>query len=530
MKRFAVLFSALDQTSRTSEKVSTLAEYLTAAPDSDRLWTIALMLGRRPKRTVTTARLREWAAEQADIPLWLFDESSPVVGDLAETIALVLPAPTGSSDKALTEWIIEIRGLAELEEKDRKTQILEAWDQLDTPERFIFNKLVTGGLRMGVSQKLITRALARTTGNDEPELAHRLMGKWTPDDTTFDDLFLAPNPDADLSKPYPLNLAFPLDTPVTDLGDPAEWSAEHKWDGIRGQLVLRGGDHHLWSRGEELITDRFPEFAVLANYLRAGTVIDGEILAWIGEKPMSFASLQKRMGRKTVPAKLLKDTPVILRAYDLLEIDGHDIRAMPFADRRARLDALLANVPPEAPLRMSPLLDFTSWDDLARERARSREIAAEGLMLKRKHSPYRDGRHKGDWWTWKVDPLVIDAVMIYAQSDHGPRAGLFNEFTLAVWDGNALVPFTKVKSGLADAELREITAWVRKNTIERFGPVRSVKAAHVFEIAFEGIAESPRHKSGVALRFPRIALWHKDKPVSEVNTLADLKVMLDAFK
>jgi len=213
-----------------------------------------------------------------------------------------------------------------------------------------------------------------------------------------------------------------------------------------------------------------------------------------------------------------------------LKIDGHDIRAMPFADRRARLDALLANVPPEAPLRMSPLLDFTSWDDLARERARSREIAAEGLMLKRKHSPYRDGRHKGDWWTWKVDPLVIDAVMIYAQSDHGPRAGLFNEFTLAVWDGNALVPFTKVKSGLADAELREITAWVRKNTIERFGPVRSVKAAHVFEIAFEGIAESPRHKSGVALRFPRIALWHKDKPVSEVNTLADLKVMLDAFK
>ncbi|MBT8459902.1 MAG: ATP-dependent DNA ligase, partial [Boseongicola sp.] len=488
-----------------------------------------IMSGRRPKRTVTTTRLREWAAEHAGIPLWLFEESYPIVGDLAETIALVLPAPTATSEKSLTEWIGEIRNLSDLDEDQRKEQILNAWAQLDTPERFTFNKLITGGFRMGVSQKLMTRALSKATGIEETELAHRLMGKWTPDETTFDDLILAPNPEADLSKPYPFYLAYPLDTAPEDLGALSDWSAEHKWDGIRGQLVLRGGDRHLWSRGEELMTDRFPELAILPDFVPPGTVIDGEVLAWIDEKPMPFSALQKRIGRKTVPAKLLKEAPVILRAYDLLEEGGADLRALPFAERRTRLECLLSKVPPEAPLRLSPLLDFQSWDDLAAERARSREIAAEGVMLKRKDSPYRDGRRKGDWWKWKVDPLVIDAVMIYAQAGHGRRANLFTDFTFAVWDGNALVPFTKAYSGLTDAEFREITAWVRKNTIERFGPVRSVNAQHVFEIAFEGIAESPRHKSGVALRFPRMSRWRKDKPVSEANTLTDLKAMLDAY-
>lgn len=529
MRDFAALFSALDQTTRTNEKVAALSRYFETAPDSDRLWTIALMSGRRPKRTVTTSRLREWAAEQAGIPLWLFEESYPIVGDLAETIALVLPAPTGRSDQTLTDWILEIRNLANADEDTRKARILQAWATLDTPERFAFNKLITGGFRMGVSQKLMTRALSKATGIEEPELAHRLMGKWNPDETTFDSLILAPNPEADLSKPYPFYLSYPLDTAPDDLGEPSDWSAEHKWDGIRGQLVLRGGDHHLWSRGEELMTDRFPEFSILADFVPPGTVIDGEVLAWKNETPMSFAALQKRIGRKTVPAKLLKDTPVILRAYDLLEHNGDDIRALPFSQRRARLEALVANVPADAPLRLSPQLVFASWEELAAERARSREIFAEGVMLKRLDSPYRDGRRKGDWWKWKVDPLVIDAVMIYAQAGHGRRANLFTDFTFAVWDGNTLVPFTKAYSGLTDAEFRAITAWVRKNTIERFGPVRSVTAEHVFEIAFEGIAESPRHKSGVALRFPRMSRWRKDKPVSEANTLGDLKAMLDAY-
>lgn len=526
MKEFALLFAALDQTTRTNEKVAALAEYFLSASESDRLWTIALMSGRRPKRTVTTTRLREWAAERADIPLWLFEESYPIVGDLAETIALVLPPATRQSNLSLSDWIDYIRDLAALEEDARKEKILSAWDQLSNPERFTFNKLITGGFRMGVSQKLMTRALSRATGIEEPELAHRLMGKWSPDDVTFNSLILAPNPDADLSKPYPFYLAYQLDVPPEGLGHPSDWSAEHKWDGIRGQLVLRGGQHHLWSRGEELMTDRFPEFAMLSDFLPDGTVIDGEVLAWADEFPMSFAALQKRIGRKTVPAKLLKEAPVILKAYDLLEDQGKDIRAMPFAERRARLEELVAAVPAEAPLRISPTLAFATWDALAEARETSRDLAAEGVMLKRKDSPYRDGRKKGDWWKWKVDPLVIDAVMIYAQSGHGRRANLFTDFTFAVWDEDRLVPFTKAYSGLTDAEFREITAWVRKNTVERFGPVRSVQPFHVFEIAFEGIAESTRHKSGVALRFPRMSRWRKDKPVAEANTLADLKEML----
>ena len=529
MKEFALLFAALDQTTRTNEKVAALSEYFQSASETDRLWTIALMSGRRPKRTVTTTRLREWAAEKAGIPLWLFEESYPIVGDLAETIALVLPPATRQSNLSLSDWIDYIRNLAMVGHDARKEQVWNAWDQLDTAERFTFNKLITGGFRMGVSQKLMTRSLSRSTGIDESELAHRLMGKWTPDDVTFESLILAPNPEADLSKPYPFYLAYQLDTQPEDLGSPTDWSAEYKWDGIRGQLVLRGGQHHLWSRGEELMTDRFPEFAMLRDFLPDGTVIDGEVLAWADETPMSFAALQKRIGRKTVPAKLLKEAPVILRAYDLLEDQSKDIRALPFAERRARLETLAETVPSDAPLRMSPTLDFSTWDALAEAREISRDLAAEGVMLKRKDSPYRDGRKKGDWWKWKVDPLVIDAVMIYAQSGHGRRANLFTDFTFAVWDGDRLVPFTKAYSGLTDAEFREITAWVRKNTVERFGPVRSVQPFHVFEIAFEGIAESTRHKSGVALRFPRMSRWRKDKPLAEANTLADLKEMLAAY-
>ncbi len=531
MKRFAALFLALDQTTKTNAKVSALAEYFSEASDDDKLWTIALFSGRRPKRAITVTRLREWAAERAGIPLWLFEESYPIVGDLAETIALVLPPSASESDMALTDQIAEIRALNAEEDDVRKTAILAAWDRYGTAERFVFNKLITGGFRMGVSQKLMTRALSRATGIEEPELAHRLMGNWTPETTSFDRLILAPDPEADLSKPYPFYLAYQLDDPVETLGDPAEWAAEYKWDGIRGQVILRGGAHFTWSRGEELMTDRFPELAALTDFLPAGTVIDGELLAWdyAANAAQSFNALQKRIGRKTVPKKLLADAPVVIRAYDLLEHDGEDIRTQSFEDRRTLLENLVANVPSDVPIRLSERLAFKTWDELASQRADAREIGAEGVMLKRLDSPYRDGRKKGDWWKWKLDPLVIDAVMIYAQSGHGRRANLFTDFTFAVWNGNDLVPFTKAYSGLTDAEFREITSWVRKNTLGRFGPVRSVKAEHVFEIAFEGIQESTRHKSGVALRFPRMSRWRKDKPVSEANTLDDLKAMLATY-
>ncbi|MEL6118887.1 MAG: ATP-dependent DNA ligase [Pseudomonadota bacterium] len=530
MKDFAALYGLIDQTTKTNTKVAALANYFRTAPDADRLWTIALFSGRRPRRAITTTKLREWAAERAGIPLWLFEEAYPIVGDLAETIALVLPDATQSHDQGLAEWIIHLRSLDAQEEEARKTAILDAWNRMNALERLVFNKLLTGGFRVGISRKLMTRALAQATDRDEAELAHRLMGDWTPDTTSWTTLIETEDKTADLSRPYPFCLAYGLDDMAPeDLGTPEDWLAEWKWDGIRGQLILREGQHFTWSRGEELMTDRFPELARAVDFLPSGTVLDGEILAWQNEAPLPFNDLQKRIGRKTVPKKLLKDAPVILLAYDLLEEGGEDLRTHPMAERRARLDTLLKDLPPEAALRPSPRLTFDNWTGLSETRAKARDERAEGLMLKRLSSPYHTGRKKGDWWKWKLDPLTIDAVMIYAQQGHGRRANLFTDFTFAVRDGNELVPFAKAYSGLTDAEFRQITAWVRKNTLQRFGPVRQVKAEHVFEIAFEGIQPSTRHKSGVALRFPRMKRWRQDKPVQEANTIEDLREMLAAY-
>jgi DNA ligase-1 len=531
MKDFAALFTALDQTTKTGAKTAALADYFRTAPDADRLWTIALLSGRRPRRAITTTKLREWAAERAGIPLWLFEACYPVVGDLSETIALVLPEPSTRIDRPLSQWIADLRALDRADDPARKTFILSAWDGLPPTERFVFNKLITGGWRMGVSQKLMTRALAQATGIDEAELTHRLMGDWSPDTTSFQALVMADNPGADLSRPYPFALAYQIEDDPAALGPVTHWLAERKWDGIRGQLIRRGGEHWLWSRGEELMTDRFPDLAQLRDFLPEGTVIDGEVLAWdhAADRPLGFARLQPRIGRKSVPKRLLAEAPVVVMAYDLLEDAGQDIRPLPLSRRRARLAALIAAAPPTAPIRLSAPVDAPDWPGLAAARAASRDIGAEGLMLKRLDAPYLGGRRKGDWWKWKLDPLTIDAVMIYAQAGSGRRATLYTDFTFAVRDGDALVPFTKAYSGLTDAEFREITAWVRKNTTERFGPVRAVRPEHVFEIAFEGIQASPRHKSGVALRFPRMARWRRDKPVAEANTLADLKALLALY-
>ncbi len=530
MKRFAQLFTALDQTTKTNAKVAALASYFRDASDTDKLWTIALLSGRRPKRGVTTTLLREWAAGKAGIPLWLFEECYPIVGDLSETIALVLPPATGTSDRTLTAWIEVVRDIGKHEVATKKEIILNAWDSLPPIERFLFNKLITGGLRIGVSQKLMTRALAQATEIEEATLAHRLMGDWTPDTTTFEDLILSENPEADASKPYPFYLAYQLED-LEALGPPEDWRAEWKWDGIRGQLVIRRGAHHLWSRGEELITDRFPEFAMLRDFAPDGTVFDGEILAWddTADAPQSFNALQPRIGRKTVPKKLLKEAPAVLYAYDLLEHQGTDIRDQPYDVRRKHLAETIAALPPDAPICLSANEPFADWAALGQLREISRDRLAEGFMLKRGDSPYRSGRKKGDWWKWKVDPLMIDAVMIYAQAGSGRRANLFTDFTFAVRNGNELVPFTKAYSGLTDAEFRQITAWVKRNTVQKFGPVRQVTPQHVFEIAFEGIQKSPRHKSGVALRFPRMSRWRHDKPIDEANTLDDLNEMLEQY-
>ncbi|MBA3909280.1 MAG: ATP-dependent DNA ligase [Rhodobacter sp.] len=528
MNRFAALFAALDGTTKTGAKTQALADYFRNAPDADRVWTIALLTGRRPRRAVTSTELRLWAAEAAAIPDWLFEESYAVVGDLAETIALLLPPPETTFDLGLAE---AIRGQIRLTGQpvdQRKAAVLEAWGKLPATERFLYNKLLTGGFRMGVAQGLLTRALALATGVEEATLAHRLMGDWDPANTTFDAL-IEGGAGGD-ARPYPFALASQLEDGPEALGPPEDWLAEWKWDGIRGQLIVRPGAFALWSRGEELITDRFPELGSLADFLPPGTVIDGEVLAWHkeAERPLAFAALQKRIGRKTVPKALLTSAPARLLAYDLLEDGGTDIRDCPLAHRRARLEEVVAALPPDLPLAISPAVTFGTWDALAQARATAREREAEGVMLKRAASSYFAGRKRGDWWKWKLDPYTVDAVMLYAQAGHGRRANLFTDFTFGIRDGIELVPFTKAYSGLTDAEFAEITRWVQAHTLERFGPVRKVPAELVFEIGFEGLQSSPRHKSGIALRFPRMLRWRRDKGVDEVDTLQSLRALLKA--
>ena len=524
MNRFAALFAALDGTTKTGEKTAALTAYFATAPDPDKVWTVALLTGRRPRRAVTSTELRLWAAEVAGIPDWLFEESYTIVGDLAETIALLLPAPDTTRAVSLTDTITTLRQLTGQPAASRRAAVVAAWASLPPTERFLFNKLLTGGFRMGVAQGLLTRALAAATGMAEATLAHRLMGNWDPAQTSFASL-ISGTDGAD-ARPYPFALASPLEEAADTLGPPADWIAEWKWDGIRGQLIHRPGAFALWSRGEELITDRFPEFAPLADFLPQGTVIDGEILAWGDGAPLPFAALQKRIGRKTVPKKLLAEAPAHLVAYDLLEAGGTDLRATPLQDRRARLAALIAGLPAGLPLSLSPALSFADWPALAATRATARAELAEGLMLKRATSAYHTGRKRGDWWKWKLDPYSIDAVMLYAQAGHGRRANLFTDFTFGIRDGNDLVPFTKAYSGLTDAEFAEITRWVQTHTLERFGPVRKVPADLVFELAFEGIQESPRHKSGIALRFPRMVRWRRDKSVAEIDSITTLRALL----
>ena len=523
MKFFTNLFSELDQTTKTLGKIKALIEYFEKASDQDKLWAIALLSHRRPKRTVNASYLAQWANELSGLPEWLFHESYTVVGDLAETITLVLPAEFEESDFTLTYWIDFIKFLELLDVPQKKEKIIWAWQRLNETERFVFNKLITGGFRMGVSQQLMVKALAKHADVKENIVAHRLMGNWSPELNAFQELLYSTE-EKDFSKPYPFYLAYALEGDVRSLGDPSQWFAERKWDGIRGQIIVRNGQLFVWSRGEELVTHKYPEYQVMLTLLPDGTVIDGEILPFKDDLPMSFNFLQTRIGRKTPSQKLLKDVPVSFVAYDILEWEGKDVRNWKFEDRRLKVEKLCSKN--SSVLRLSPRVAFENWEQLAEERKRSREFLSEGIMLKRKDSIYRNGRRRGDWWKWKIDPFTVDAVMIYAMRGHGRRANLYTDYTFAVWDGDQLVPFTKAYSGLTDDEIREVDRWVKQNTLERFGPVRSVKQELVFEIAFEGINRSSRHKSGIALRFPRMARWRKDKKPREANTLSDLNDLL----
>ncbi len=525
MKDFAQLINALDSTNKTTAKVDAMVSYLQIANANDKLWFLALFTGKRPKRPVNTNLLKQWALEITQLPEWLFIESYSSVGDLGETLSLILPNAENEIDKSLTQWMTELVALKDDTEEEKKKYVLESWNGLNHVERFIFNKLIGGSFRIGVSKKLLINALSKFSGVDGNILMHSIMGKWKMEEENFDDLIQGTNINPDESKPYPFCLAYPLEKEVQDLGDRKNWQAEFKWDGIRGQFIKRNEEIFIWSRGEELVTEQFPEIVTALKEVKGNFVIDGEILVVKEDKVLNFNELQKRLNRKTIPKKMLEELPVHIFVYDILELQFEDLREKPLAERRSLLENLIENSPVER-IRISEIVRHETWENLAEVRESSRDNNSEGLMLKELNSHYHAGRKKGDWWKWKVSPLTIDAVLIYAQKGSGRRSSYYTDYTFAIKNEDKLVTIAKAYSGLTDKEIMEVSKFVNKNAIEKFGPVRTVKPELVFEIAFEGIGFSSRHKSGIALRFPRIVRWRRDKTVDEIDALEEVKKLI----
>ncbi len=557
MKRFAALYAALDGTTAMLDKVAALRRYFQTADPADAAWAVYFLAGGKPRQTVPTPLLRATACREASLPDWLFEESYQAVGDLAETIAHVLPAADTLRDVGLADWVeqrlLPLRGQPGEAQADA---LAGWWRELDTPGRFLLTKLIGGGLRVGVSKLLVQRALAEAFGIDAKVVAQRMMGytvaKALPTAARFSALHAA-QAEVDAGQPYPFFLAHAWTEDAAALaqrlGEPSGWLVEWKYDGIRAQVLRRDGRCWIWSRGEELMTDRFPEVAALVERLPEGTVLDGEILVWLDGAPAPFQRLQQRIGRKTLTKKLLAEAPVSFLAYDLLEWQGADVRAQPLGTRRALLERLCA----DSSVPLSPRVVADGWAALAALREESRERGVEGFMLKALASAYGSGRTKADgtWWKWKVDPLGVDCVLIYAQAGHGRRASIYTDYTFAVWNrppadaaeaaavveaiarreparpgALQLVPFAKAYSGLSDAEFAQVDRVIRAHTLEKFGPVRSVRPTLVFELGFEGVNRSPRHKSGIAVRFPRMLRIRHDKPLHEADSLVQLQAML----
>lgn len=527
MKRFAQLIQELELSNKTNDKIEALVNYFSEADERDKPYVIALFTGKKPKRPVATNLIKQWAIALSGIPEWLFTESYHSVGDLSETVALVLPNAEHTIEKPLHQWITELSELQGKADNEKKDYVLTAWNSLTTAERFIFNKLISGNFRIGVSNKMLVNAIAKQSQQDANKIMHSIMGKWQPNSISYKELTSGSHVNTDNSWPYPFCLAYALDTEPENLGDTTDWQAEWKWDGIRGQIVKRNGELFIWSRGEELVTEQFPELHFLKDDLPDGTVLDGEILTVKEGKVLPFSVLQQRLNRKSISKNQLENAPIGFFVYDLLEYQTKDIRTSALSQRRAWLEKIIHQLSHKNKVLLSPIISFNSWQQLAEIRETAREINSEGIMLKNLNSIFHSGRKRGDWWKWKINPYTVDTVMIYAQKGSGRRANFYTDYTFAVRDGEKLITIAKAYSGLTDKEIKEVNSFVNKNAIEKFGPVRTVKPELVFEIAFEGIAESKRHKAGLALRFPRIARWRKDKKVDEINTLDDLRQLLN---
>jgi DNA ligase-1 len=560
MRRFATLYQELDASTATNDKVAALRRYFASAPAADAAWAVYFLSGGKPRQAVPTGLLRELACRLAGIDDWLFEACYQAVGDLAETIAHVLPAAAQPVDQGLAFWVEQrLLGWRGLPAQEQALRVGAAFDELDAGGRFLLVKLIGGGFRVGVSKLLVQRALAELAGLDAKLVAQRMMGyaeiRSTPSAARFEQLLSHEStPALDAGQPYPFFLAHALQAAPETLGDCREWLVEWKYDGIRAQLVRRAGQVWIWSRGEELVSERFPEIVAAAQGLPDGTVLDGEVLVWpdSAERPAPFNRLQQRIARKTLSKKLLADVPVVFLSYDLLEAAGVDQRGRPQLERRAGLEALLSG----KPQRISPRVQAADWAGYAALRAESRERGVEGFMLKNVASLYGSGRTRSDgtWWKWKIDPLTVDCVLIYAQAGHGRRASVYTDYTFAVWNrppadtaqaqavveaiarrepalpgALQLVPFAKAYSGLSDAEFAAVDREIRAHTLEKFGPVRSVRPTLVFELGFEGVNLSPRHKSGIAVRFPRMLRIRHDKPLHEADSLDTLRAMLTSL-
>jgi DNA ligase-1 len=533
MKRFAALYRELDRSTATLDKRAALVAYFSDAPAEDAAWALWLLAGGKlagggAAKIANTRELRDWIVAESGLAGWLVDDCHDHVGDLAETLALLLDDPEdAAADVPLSEWIERrLLPVAGHDVDTRRQVVTGAWRTLGFDERLLFNKLLTGALRVGVSQRLVQQALAELSGIDIARIAQRMIGTWTPSPGFLRDLLSDRELAGDRQQPYPFFLASPLEADVASLGPIGDWLLEWKWDGIRLQLIRRAGELALWSRGEERLDGRFPEIEeAAAASLPQGCVIDGELLGWRdGDAPLPFTALQTRIQRRKPGPKTLAETPVRVLAYDVLELDGEDLRYRPLSQRRRWLAQLLERHG-DPRIMLSPEVQADGWEHAATLRDEARTRGVEGLMLKRRDSVYQAGRRRGDWWKWKIDPLTVDAVLVYAQSGHGRRSTLYTDYTFALWDGDTLVPVAKAYSGLDDREILRLDQWIRAHTLQRFGPVRSVPAEHVFELGFEAVNRSTRHKSGLAVRFPRILRWRHDKPASEADRIETLRAL-----